>query len=946
MKLFYAVLGALLLSGCGGGGGDSAGGGSGGGTGGGSGGGSTADPLAQYIDIKGKYVGSTAKAPATVETAGYYLDFLLFAAPELMPDNRNIPDFGESCAQGGSIDVQPTNDPNEVTATFKNCKDSGSTLNGVVTGRIKKIDNSGNILEAMYIFQDVAVTAGFGKFTIRGTLQNKIQAGNCTIETDTFNLLFSDTQNNQVLIDNFVFEDIDAYNLNCSDRGLKATGRVFDSEAGFVSYSTPQLFLYIPMPRYGSPEQGKLIIEGSNNSSVVWSVDSYANFDQIISAYKVDIDSNGDGKFEAAYVYPSYVFSSVLLLSFEDADQDGMQDQWELLFGLSPLDPSDASKDADGDGFTNLQEFKFKGHPKNITLVPEVAQLAVYKPEHELSYRYSNKVSVDLPISSNVVSRNIPDAKVVFTVDGPFTLDGRGSCTSLNNGKQLVCPQTFFFRELDAMSIDLVTDPAAVKAVEAHITAEISSSYHDPLPADNKVEFIVSLAAAEPSYLMEVSDADIGKQLNFVGIPGTEMEYRMTVFNPDPAKVEGSVLRIEIPDEVSISSLSVLDLATGVATEHQPTDDLPLLRDQLILIFKLKAEKAGAAQLKFTVGNSLLAQPLNQVFHFPVIVGTSSEVLQLAVDQAVAQSTILVPEGIYIGPLDLSKKQVHLQSELGPENTVLLGTETNERQLITLGQGSDLHQFTIAGLDLQINDAGSIIRGNTFGKPDWLSSGSTIEAPSGLVFKENKILAGFKAAEITGLWSTYGSACVLINTENTSDTLLDVVIENNLYIGADLQNFHENRRCPSFLQFEGKARISFNNNTVFGVNSVLSIEQIYTHSGAAVEINNNIFSTVFSTMWISWWRDANDSRRSLLRNNLYWDYTVDYPGDPAQVDEAGSIFADPELNLTGGLKVTSPAIDAGFELGLSTDVNGLSRPVDGNGDGVAAPDIGAVEFQP
>src|SRR3989338_709143 len=257
VKLLYAVLAALLLAGCGGGGGDSSGGGSGGGAGGGTGGGTT-DPLAQYIDIKGKYVGSTAKAPVTVETAGYYLDFLLFAAPKLMPDNSNIPDFGEGCAQGGSIDVQPTKDPNEVTATFINCKDSGSTLNGVVTGRIKKIDDLGNILEAMYIFRDVAVTAGFGKFTIRGTLQNKIQTGSCKVETDTFNLLFSDTQNNQVLIDNFVFEELDAYNLNCPDRGLKATGLLFDSEAGVVSYSTTQRFLYIPTPRYGTPEQGKL----------------------------------------------------------------------------------------------------------------------------------------------------------------------------------------------------------------------------------------------------------------------------------------------------------------------------------------------------------------------------------------------------------------------------------------------------------------------------------------------------------------------------------------------------------------------------------------------------------------------------------------------------------------------------------------------------------------
>lgn len=939
MKLFYTLLVALLLSGCGGGGGDSV-------EGGNSGGGTNIDPLAQFIDIKGKYKGNTAKALLTTETAGYFLDFLLFAAPKLTPDNINDSNFGETCDQGGSVDVQPTNDPNEVTATFKNCADGGAVLNGVVTGRVKKVDSFGTILDAVYIFRDVTVSAGFGQFTIRGTLQNRIQPGNCRVETDTFNLLFSDSQNNQVLIDNFAFEDIDAFNLNCSERGLKATGQIFDSDLGVVSYSTPQLFLYIPMPRYGSPEQGKLILEGASNTSVVWSVDSYANFDQIISAYKVDIDGDGDGVFESAYVYPSAVFSSVLLLSFEDADQDGMQDQWELLFGLSSSDPSDANKDADGDGFTNLQEFLFKGHPTKVSIVPEVAELAIYLPEQSLHYTYRNTLTFDLRAESSVTGRRITDGKVLFTVDGPFTLSGWGDCTSLKDGKQLSCVSNHFWNTFEYITADLIADPGTLKAAQAHITAEISSAYHDPDPTNNKVEFTLSRAEARPDYLMSVSDSNAKRQLNFVGAVNTDSEYQMVVYNPDMEKVEGSILRLNIPDEVSISSLTVLNFVTGVTTEYQPTDDLPFLNDQLIFNFKLKAEKIGAEQLKFTVLNPLLAQPLNKTFHFPVIVGTSSEVLQTAVDQAEADSTVIIPEGIYVGPLDLSKKKVRLQSELGAEKTVLIGTENYEKLIITLGQGSELHQLTIAGLDLQINDAGSVVSSNTFGRPEWLTSGSKIEAPYGLVFRENTILSGFRAAEIFTVPEAYGSACVSIKTENNSDTLLDLVIENNLYLGADFQNFNENQRCYSFVEFEGKGKIRFNNNTVYGVHSVLRLEQLYTHSDAAVEISNNIFSTVFSAMWISWWRDGNDSRKTQLRHNLYWDYVTSYSGEPHQVNEIGSIFADPLLNSSGGVQTTSPAIDAAFELGLSTDVNGASRPIDGNGDGIAAPDIGAVEFQP
>ncbi len=40
-----------------------------------------------------------------------------------------------------------------------------------------------------------------------------------------------------------------------------------------------------------------------------------------------------------------------------DTDMDGMSDEWERQFGLDPCDPSDGNADADGDGYTNIEEF-------------------------------------------------------------------------------------------------------------------------------------------------------------------------------------------------------------------------------------------------------------------------------------------------------------------------------------------------------------------------------------------------------------------------------------------------------------------------------------------------------------------------------------------------------------------------------------------------------------
>ena len=40
-----------------------------------------------------------------------------------------------------------------------------------------------------------------------------------------------------------------------------------------------------------------------------------------------------------------------------DTDGDGMPDTWELAAGLDPDDKSDGAADANGDGYTNLEDY-------------------------------------------------------------------------------------------------------------------------------------------------------------------------------------------------------------------------------------------------------------------------------------------------------------------------------------------------------------------------------------------------------------------------------------------------------------------------------------------------------------------------------------------------------------------------------------------------------------
>jgi Tol biopolymer transport system component len=83
--------------------------------------------------------------------------------------------------------------------------------------------------------------------------------------------------------------------------------------------------------------------------------------------------------------------ADVFLLN-RDSDGDGMPSSWETLFSLSPTDPADALADSDGDGISNVAEFRQGGHPR--------ASLARYFAEGAANGFFSVSLDVFNPTAS------------------------------------------------------------------------------------------------------------------------------------------------------------------------------------------------------------------------------------------------------------------------------------------------------------------------------------------------------------------------------------------------------------------------------------------------------------------------------------------------------------------------------------------------------------------
>jgi hypothetical protein len=91
---------------------------------------------------------------------------------------------------------------------------------------------------------------------------------------------------------------------------------------------------------------------------------------------------------------------AVLTVTNPDTDGDGMPNWWEVVYDLNQNNPNDAGLDGDGDGMTNLQEFRAGTNPLNAQSVLRLQWISLSPAR--LQFVAQSNISYSIQYSTNL----------------------------------------------------------------------------------------------------------------------------------------------------------------------------------------------------------------------------------------------------------------------------------------------------------------------------------------------------------------------------------------------------------------------------------------------------------------------------------------------------------------------------------------------------------------